>query len=97
MKLNAYDIIRKPLLTEKSNKILETENKYSFRVNPHANKAQIKQAVEQVFDVKVKSVATLRMKGKMRRVGRYLGRKPNWKKAIVTLQEGHSIDFFGGV
>lgn len=81
------DVVIRPLVTEKSTRLME-ENKYSFVVQKEANKIDIKKAVEQLFDVKVKAVNTMRIKGKPRRVGIHRGYRPNWKKAIVTLQEG---------
>ncbi|NLJ34163.1 MAG: 50S ribosomal protein L23 [Firmicutes bacterium] len=90
-----WDIIRKPLLTEKAMRLME-ENKYTFEVDRRANKYEIKQAVETVFKVKVKKVQTLQMPAKPKRMGRHVGQRPAWKKAIVTLKEGHTIPFFEG-
>lgn len=81
------DVVIRPLVTEKSTRLME-EGKYSFVVHKEANKIDIKKAVEQLFDVKVQAVNTMRIKGKPRRVGIHRGYRPNWKKAIVTLQEG---------
>jgi large subunit ribosomal protein L23 len=83
----AQDVIIRPLVTEKSTRLMEM-GKYSFVVNREANKIDIKNAVEQLFDVKVEAVNTLRIKGKPRRVGVHRGYRPSWKKAIVKLQEG---------
>ncbi|HHT46936.1 MAG TPA: 50S ribosomal protein L23 [Firmicutes bacterium] len=83
---NPRDIILKPLITEKSTAQAE-EKKYSFVVDKRANKIQIKNAVEEIFDVKVRAVNTLSVKGKPRRVGVHRGYRPGWKKAIVTLTE----------
>jgi large subunit ribosomal protein L23 len=83
----AQDVVIRPLVTEKSTRLIEM-GKYSFVVSRDANKIDIKNAVEQLFDVKVKAVNTLRIKGKPRRVGIHRGYRPDWKKAIVTLQEG---------
>jgi large subunit ribosomal protein L23 len=87
-------IIRRPIaLTEKAAQLKE-QNKVVFEVAPEANKIEIKQAVEDLFDVKVASVNTLIQRGKMKRMGRRLAQRRNWKKAIVTLEEGHDIQFF---
>ncbi len=95
------DIIIKPLMTEKCMNLQDQERKYSFRVAEGANKIQIRKAIEELFKVSVESVHIQRYMGKsvMRRVrrSRVIGRKPNWKKAIVTLKEGFDIDFFKDV
>ena len=94
----AHDILRRPVVSEKSTMVKETENAVVFEVAREATKAQIKQAVEQVFKVKVKEVRTAIVRGKnTRRQGRYIGHKKNWKKAYVTLGEGDTIEFFEGV
>ncbi|MAE71573.1 MAG: 50S ribosomal protein L23 [Gemmatimonadetes bacterium] len=90
------ELIVRPLLTEKGTHIKETENKYLFEVAVKANKIQIKRAIEEIFDVRVKKVATMNRLGKMKRVRIKAGRRPNWKKAIVTLAEGHTLEFFEG-
>ncbi len=90
---DARDIIRRPVVTEKSNTQLG-EDCYTFAVDPRANKNQIKEAIEEIFEVKVKSVHTMRVLGKMRRMGVHQGRQTSWKKAIVKLKEGHKIDLF---
>ena len=90
-------IIQKPLITEKSTIERELENIVTFRVDLKATKPQIKQAVEKLFDVKVIDVRTSRVHGKPRRVGRFEGHRPSWKKARVRLQEGDNIEFFEGV
>jgi large subunit ribosomal protein L23 len=90
-----YEIIRKPLITEKANLLKEDAQVVAFEVARSANKIEIKQAVEKAFDVKVKSVNTVVFRGKIKRVGVNLGQRSNWKKAYVTLEEGHNIDFFG--
>jgi len=89
-------IIKRPLVTEKSTDLME-QNKYCFVVDPRANKNQIKEAVEKMFNVKVKDVNTANVLGKVKRMGRYEGRRPNWKRAIVTLEPGNRIEFFEGV
>jgi large subunit ribosomal protein L23 len=90
-------ILRRPLITEKSTVEREERNIVTFVVDPRANKIEIKEAVEDLFDVRVLEVRTSRMRGKTRRVGRNLGRRPSWKKARVRLHEGDSIEFFEGV
>ena len=95
--MNIHEVIQRPLITEKSNIDREEHNIVALAVNPRANKHDIRQAVEGLFDVKVLDVHTLRMPRKSRRVGKSVGRKPEWKKAIVRLAEGHSIEFFEGV
>jgi large subunit ribosomal protein L23 len=94
--MDARDLIKKPLVTEKTTKMME-ENKYCFLVDPKANKTQIRQAVEQIFNVKVKAVNTLNLLGKMKKMGRHEGRRPSWKRAIVTLEKGSRIEYFEGV
>ena len=79
----------------KTTKLME-ENKYCFLVDPRANKTQIKQAIEEIFKVKVKKVNTFNLLGKIKRMGRYQGRRPSWKRAIVTLEAGNRIEFFEG-
>ncbi len=91
-----YNILLRPLITEKSTAHKETMNKLAFVVNPKANKVEIHRAVEKAFNVKVLSVATLNVTGKKKRVGRFQGKKQDWKKAIVTLAPGEHIDFFEG-
>ena len=91
-----YDIILGPMVTEKSTRGSE-DNQVTFRVSLNASKPEIKKAVESLFEVKVKSVNTIRMKGKVKRFKGYRGRRVNWKKAIVSLQEGQTIDVMGGV
>lgn len=81
------DVVLRPLVTEKSTHLME-EGKYSFVVSKDANKIDIKNAVEQLFNVQVKDVNTMRVKGKPRRVGMHRGYRPSWKKAVVTLKEG---------
>jgi len=90
-----YEIIRKPLITEKANILKDAAQVVAFEVDRSANKIEIKQAVEKAFDVKVKSVNTMQFRGKVKRVGQSLGQRCNWKKAYVTLEEGHNIDFYG--
>ena len=95
MKQNREIIIR-PIVTEKITNMQESENKVAFVVDRNANKIEIRKTVEEQFDVKVKKVATLNMRGKLKRMGRFEGRRAGWKKAIVTLEKGFTIDFFEG-
>ena len=88
-----HDILIRPLITEKSTRLIE-QGQYTFEVHREANKIQIREAVEKTFNVKVKAVNTLNMPRKERRRGRTVGSIPGWKKAIVTLQAGESIDIF---
>lgn len=95
--MNVYDVIRRPLVTEKSNIGREEQNLVTLAVDPRANKHDIRRAVESLFDVSVIDVHTMRMPRKTKRVGRSAGRKSEWKKAIVRLAEGQTIEFFEGV
>ena len=95
--MNIHDVIRRPLVTEKSTVARETSNVVALAVDPRASKHDVQRAVETLFDVKVVSVRTMRMAPKMRRVGKNAGRKPEWKKALVQLAEGQSIEFFEGM
>ena len=90
-------IIRRPVITEKSTIERELENIVTFSVAPDSNKIEIRAAVEQLFDVVVLEVRTLRVRGKKRRVGKHSGYRPSWKKARVKLREGDSVEFFEGV
>ncbi|MDR1472301.1 MAG: 50S ribosomal protein L23 [Synergistaceae bacterium] len=91
----AHDIIVRPIITEKSSRMM-AQNKYTFEVLPAANKIEIRQAVEEVFKVKVSSVHTIKVHSKPKRMGRFSGRSRSWKKAIVTLLPGERIQFFDG-
>lgn len=92
-----HDLIRRPIITEKSMDSM-ADKKYTFEVDKKANKTEIKNAIEQVFGVKVKSVNTMNMLGKMKRQGAHMGRRSSWKKAIVTLTEdSKTIEFFEGM
>ncbi len=95
--MNVHDVILRPVVTEKSTIARELANVVTLAVDPRANKHQIKQAVEQLFSVNVTEVRTMKMHRKTRRLGKFVGRKPEWKKAIVTLAEGQSIEFYEGV
>ena len=94
--MNAVDVIKGPIITEKGTLVNELGNQVVFRVHPSANKVEIRQAVERLFKVKVEKVRTSRVLGKLRRVGKTAGRRSDWKKAYVTLAEGARIDFFEG-
>lgn len=97
MMLSSYDIIKKPVITEKSMSVM-ADKKYTFIVDIHANKSQIKRAVEEVFGVNVKEVNTARIMGKMKRVGVHTGKRSDYKKAVVTLtNESKTIEFFEGM
>jgi large subunit ribosomal protein L23 len=87
------DVVLKPLLTEKNLRRAERTNSYTFRVHDRANKVQIRRAVERIFKVRVVDVRTLRCHGKGRRVGRWVGSVPDWKKAIVRVAAGQTIEF----
>ncbi len=91
-----HEIIKRPLITEKSTRLKDAGNQIAFVVDPQANKVQIRQAIEKLFKVKVKNVRTMNLAGKRKRVGRFQGWKSDWKKAIVTLKEGERIEFFEG-
>lgn len=93
----SYEVLREPLLTEKGTILKESNNQVLFRVASDANKIEIKRAVEEIFKVKVDNVRTMTCKGKKKRMGRYEGRRSDWKKAIVTLKEGEKLDFIEGV
>jgi large subunit ribosomal protein L23 len=97
MNLNSHDIIRKPVITEKSMAIM-AEKKYTFIVHKTANKVQIKKAVEEVFGVTVEDVKTMRVEGKTKRVGVHIGKRADFKKAIVKLSaDSKNIEFFEGM
>ena len=93
--MDARDILIKPIVTEKSTALMK-EGKYTFQVPLNVTKIEIRQAVEQVFNVKVQAVNTMRYEGKMKRLGRTQGRRSDWKKAIVTLKPGETIELFEG-
>jgi large subunit ribosomal protein L23 len=90
------DVVQGPIITEKGTLVNEAGNQIVFRVHPDANKIEVRQAIEQLFKVKVLKVRTAQQLGKVRRVGRHAGRRPGWKKAYVTLGEGQRIEFFEG-
>jgi large subunit ribosomal protein L23 len=95
--MDIYQVIKKPLITEKGTRQKESHNQISLRVNRRATKVEIRQAVEQLFKAKVLEVKTMNITGKKRRVGRNLGTKCDWKKAIVKLAPGKTIELFEGV
>ena len=90
---NISNVIKKACLTEKGMGLQEIHNQIVIKVDPQANKIEIKEAVEKMFNVKVDKVRTANMHGKTKRVGKYMGKRNDWKKAIVSLAEGHKIDF----
>jgi large subunit ribosomal protein L23 len=90
------EIILRPIMTEKSMRQKEEQNVVTFRVHPDANKVEIRTAVETVFSVKVTDVRTSAYEGKLKRMGRHQGRRPDWKKAVVQLAPGHKIDLVEG-
>lgn len=97
MQRHIRDVLIRPLVTEKSTRVMSETNAYTFQVAPEATKTQIRQAVEQIFNVRVVDVRTMWVRGKQRRLGRYQGRRPDWKKAIVKLAPGQRIPIFEGM
>ena len=93
----AHEILQRPIVTEKSMIAREANNQFVFKVNPSANKLDIANAVEKAFSVKVLEVRTIQVMGKKKRRGRIVGKRADWKKAIVRLAEGDSIKYFEGV
>ncbi|MCK6530945.1 50S ribosomal protein L23 [Myxococcota bacterium] len=89
-----YDIIRRPLITEKGSVLQDASNVYCFEVGPDANKIEIKRTIEDLFNVSVVAVRTLNIRGKNKRFGRFHGKRSNWKKAYVRLAEGHKINLY---
>ncbi len=94
---NPHDIIRRPVITEKATDAKELLNKITFAVDTKANKLEIKQAVEKIFKVGVAKVNVLNVKGKVKRIGKNVGKRPGWKKAVITLKEGDTIEVFDQV
>jgi large subunit ribosomal protein L23 len=90
-----HQIVKRPLITEKSSQLREAGRVVAFEVARDANKIEIKQAIEKAFEVKVENVNTVLMAGKVKRVGRNFGKRSNWKKAYITLAEDNEIDLFG--
>jgi large subunit ribosomal protein L23 len=95
--MNAHDIIKRPVITEKTNIQKEAGNQVSFEVDRRANRVQVRKAIEEIFKVHVAGVRTLHVRGKIKQRGRILGKRRDWKKAVVTLMPGERIDFFEGV
>ncbi|MBF0560339.1 MAG: 50S ribosomal protein L23 [Nitrospirae bacterium] len=91
-----YDVIKKPLFNEKGMDMKERENKILIEIDPRANKHEVKQAVEEIFKVKVEKVATINVGGKLKRYGKSIGRRSDRKKAIITLKQGEKLDFIEG-
>lgn len=96
MAANPRDVLLKPVVTEKTSAMMQ-DNKYTFRVAMNANKTEIAQAVEELFKVKVVSVNTVRVMGKTKRMGKYVGKRSDYKKAVVRLAEGNTIPLFEGM
>ena len=90
-------VVVRPLMTEKGMRLKDERNVVTFQVVPDANKVEIRQAVETIFNVKVRAVRTSVVEGKLKRMGRHQGRRPSWKKAVVTLAPGHKIELVEGV
>lgn len=95
--MNIYDVVKKPLVTEKTNLQKEELGQVAFEVSRRANRLEVKEAIEKIFNVKVDSVRTVNVKGKVKQRGRIVGKRRDWKKAIVKLMPGERIDFFEGV
>ena len=95
--IDLHRIIKRPLVTEKGTKQKEQSNQLAFEVDRRANKIMVRNAVENIFKVRVLSVRMMNIRGKQRRVGRNVGRKADWKKAIVKLAPGENIEFFEGI
>ncbi|MFQ5596644.1 MAG: 50S ribosomal protein L23 [Nitrospiria bacterium] len=92
--MNLHDLIIRPLMTEKSTSLREQENKVCFVVRREANRKAVKHAIEETLNVKVRKVRTMNMTGKVKRLNRFVGKRPDWKKAIATLAAGEKIDLF---
>jgi len=95
--IDSYQVLKRPLVTEKGTKQKEQSNQIAFEVDRRANKILVRNAVENIFKVKVLGVKVINVKGKERRIGRNVGKKPDWKKAIVRIAPGETIEFFEGV
>jgi len=95
--ISAEKILLRPCVTEKNTFLMEKLNQYAFEIMPSANKIVVREAVEKLFKVKVKEVRTMVVRGKVKRLGRSLGQRRTWKKAIVTLVPGQKIEFYKGV
>ena len=95
--MDIYNVIKEPHIAEKGSLQKELHNQITLKVDKRANKIEIRRAVENLFKTKVLDVKTLNMKGKKRRVGRNIGKRPDWKKAIVKLAPGENVEFFEGM
>ncbi len=96
MNIAIQDVVKRPLITEKAERNREAAHQFAFEVHRDATKVQVKQAVEKLFNVHVLAVRTSVIRGKIKRVGRHAGQRPNWKKAFVTIKEGETIALFEG-
>jgi len=94
--MNIFDVLRAPKMSEKTLSLKEEANQFAFEVDQRANKIQIKESIEKSFKVSVLKVRTMNVRGKKKRLGRYQGLKSSWKKVIVTLKEGDTIEYFEG-
>jgi len=94
---SVFTVIKKPLFTEKGSALKEAENKILVEVGKDTNKLEIKKAVEEIFKVKVEKVATIKLHGKWKRYGKSVGKRPDRKKALITLKKGEKLDFVEGV
>ena len=94
--MNIFEVLRAPKMSEKTLSLKEEANQFAFEVDQRANKIQIKESIEKSFKVSVLKVRTMNVRGKKKRLGRYQGLKSSWKKAIVTLKEGDTIEYFEG-
>ncbi len=94
---NVYDVVLRPIISEKADWQREDDNVFTFEVHKGANKFEVRSAIEKIFDVEVADVRTIVVRGKIKRVGKTFGKTRNWKKAFVTLKEGQTIDLFEGV
>ena len=94
--MNIFDVLRAPIMSEKTLSLKEEANQFAFKVDQRANKIQIKESIEKSFKVSVLKVRTMNVRGKKKRLGRYKGLKSSWKKALVTLKEGDTIEYFEG-
>lgn len=95
--MNYHAIIKRPVISEKSTMQKEVSNQLSFEVDRKANRIEIKKAIESLFSVQVDAVRTLQIKGKYKQRGRIIGKRKDWKKAVVTLKPGERIEFFEGI
>jgi len=94
--VDRHDIIISPLVTEKSTLLRETQSQYSFVVRPDVNRSEVKKALEETLSIKVMKVRIMNCMGKEKRLNRFIGRRPDWKKAVVTLKEGQKLTIFEG-